>query len=110
MFSWGYLNVNSLQNKFESLNKLIKYNFCIFHVSESKLDSSFPSSQFSIPGYRIVRKDRNQKGWEILFYINRDIPFKIIECKKLPGNLEILTLGIILDKIKILLMWLYKPP
>ena len=101
----GYLKVNSLQNKFESLNELIKY---IFLVSESKLDSSFPVGHILIPGYRMVRKDWNKKGWGVLFYINGDIPFKIIKCKKLPGNLEILTLKIILDKIKILLMWLYK--
>ena len=46
----------------------------------------------------------------ILFYINEDIPFKVIESKQLPGNLEILTLEIILDKVTIILMGLYKPP
>ena len=38
-----------------------------------------------------------------------DIPFKFIESKELPGNLEILTLNIILDNMKIILMGLYKP-
>ena len=56
-----HLNVNSLRNKFESINELIKHTFDIFFVSESKLDSSFPDSQFSIPGYHIVRKDREKK-------------------------------------------------
>ena len=37
----GHLNVNSLRNKFESLNKLIKDTFDIFLVSESKLDFIF---------------------------------------------------------------------
>ena len=36
-----HLNVNSLRNKFESSNKLIKDTFDIFLVTESKLDSSF---------------------------------------------------------------------
>ena len=106
----GHLDVNSLRNKFESLNELIKDTFDIFLETESKLDSSFPDSQFSIPGYRIVRKDRNKNGGEILFNINKDIPFKVIESKQLPENLEILTFEIILDKTKILLMGLYKPP
>ena len=79
-------------------------------MSETKLDSSFPDSQFSIPGYRIVRKDLNKNGRGILFYINKDIPFEVIESKQLPRNLEILTLEIILDKMKILLMGLYKHP
>ena len=106
----GHLNGNSLRIKFESLNELIKDTFDIFLVTESKLDSSFPDSQFSIPGCRIVRKDQNRNGGGILFYINEGIPFKVIKSKQLPGNLEILKLEIILDKMKILLMELYKPP
>ena len=53
----GYLNINFQQNKSQSVNELIKKTFDIFLVSESKLDSSFLDSQFSIPSYRIVRKD-----------------------------------------------------
>ena len=60
----GHLNVNSLRNKFKSLNEPIKDTFDIFLVSDSKLDSSFPKSQFLIPGYRIFRKDRNNNGGE----------------------------------------------
>ena len=60
----GHFNVNSLRNEFESLKELIKNTFDIFLVTESKLDSSFPDCQFSIPGYRIVRKDRNKNGGE----------------------------------------------
>ena len=106
----GHLNGNSLRIKFESLNELIKDTFDIFLVTESKLDSSFPDSQFSIPGCCIAWKDQNRNGGGILFYINEDIPFKVIKSKQLPGNLEILKLEIILDKMKILLMELYKPP
>ena len=69
----GHLNINSLRNKFESVNELIKDTFDIFMLSESKLDSSFPDNQFLIPGYRIIRKDRNKNGGGILFYINEDI-------------------------------------
>ena len=97
----GHLNVNSLQNKFESLNKLIKDTFDIFHVSEGKLDFSFPDNKFLIPGYRIVSKDRKKNGGGILFYINEDIAFNVIESKQLSRNLEILTLEIVLDQIKI---------
>ena len=75
----GHLNVNSLRNKFESLNKLIKGTFDIFHVSESKLDFIFSDNKFSIPGYHIVSKDRKKNGGGILFYINEDITFKVFE-------------------------------
>ena len=44
----------------------------------SKCNSSFPDSQLSIPGY-IIRKDRNKNGGGILFYIDEDIPFEVVE-------------------------------
>ena len=47
----GHLNINSIKNKFGSVWELIKDTFDIFLLSESKLDSSFPDDQFSIPGY-----------------------------------------------------------
>ena len=58
----GHLNINSVRNKFESTNKLIRNNFDIFITTESKLDSSFPDSQFHVPGYRLFRKDHNKSG------------------------------------------------
>ena len=46
-----HLNINSIKNKFESVWELVKNIVDIFLLSESKLDSSFPDDQFSIPGY-----------------------------------------------------------
>ena len=45
-------------------------NFSIFLISESKLDSSFPNSQFKINGYKIFRRDRNRYGGGLLLYVN----------------------------------------
>ena len=70
----GHLNINYIENKFESVWKFIKDTFDIFLLSESKLDSSFPDDQFSIPGNRIVRKVRDRNGGRFLLYINEDIP------------------------------------
>ena len=80
----GHLNINSIKNKFESVWELIKDTFDIFLLSESKLYPSFPDDQFSIPGYRIVRKYRDRNGGGLLLYINEDIPFKIIQNSSLP--------------------------
>ena len=46
----------------------------------------------------------------MLFYINKEILFKVSESKQLQENLDILTLETTLDKMKILLMGLCKPP
>ena len=53
---------------------LIKDTFDKFPLSESKLDSNFPDDQFSIPGYQIVRKDRDRNGGGLLLYMNEIFP------------------------------------
>ena len=106
----GHLNINSIKNKFESVWELIKDTFDIFLLSESKLDSSFSDDQFSIPGYRIARKDRDRNDGELLLYINEYIPFKIIQNTNLPPTLEVLPIEINLGWFMFLLMRLYKPP
>ena len=51
----------------------------ILLISESKIDDSFPKSQFSIPGFSIpYRKDRDCAGGGILLYIRQDIPSKLL--------------------------------
>ena len=44
----GNLNINSLANKFEQLKILIQGNVDILVVTETKLDSTFPTAQFLI--------------------------------------------------------------
>ncbi len=38
----------------------------ILAINESKLDDSFTDGEISIPGYTIVRKDRNRHGGGLL--------------------------------------------
>ena len=45
------LNINSLRNKFESLQHIINKNIDVLLISETKIDSSFPSAQFHLEGY-----------------------------------------------------------
>ena len=50
----GYLNINSLRNKIIDLREIIHYlNLDYFVLSETKIDSSFPSAQFAINNYEI---------------------------------------------------------
>ena len=64
-----HLNINSLRNKFEFLISLIEDNIDVLMISETKLDESFPTSQFMINGLRApFRLDRNIKV-VVLFYI-----------------------------------------
>ena len=51
-------------------------------MSETKLNSSFPTGQFHIHGFsEPYRFDRNSSGGGILLYIHEDIPSKLILTK-----------------------------
>ena len=55
-FIIGHLNINSIRSTFEMLAEIFK-DFDIFLISESKLDSTFPNTQFKITGFKIFRYD-----------------------------------------------------
>ena len=61
----SYLNINSLSNKIDVLRQICKISpLEILCVDETKLDSSFPNSQFRIDGYIYppYRRDRDNHG------------------------------------------------
>ena len=61
----------------------------ILMISETKLDNSFPKSEFLLTGYtEPYRIDRNCHGGGILLYIRYDIPSKEIPNSRLPSPSE----------------------
>ena len=66
-------NINSLRYKFGSLVEILHSKVDILLISETKIDSSFPTAQFEI-GYTAFRLDRNSNGGGILVYVREDIP------------------------------------
>ena len=65
---FGHSNLNSIRNKFVSIQELIKSTFDIFLISEIKIVDSFLNAQFKIKGYESFRKDRHVFG--LPFYVN----------------------------------------
>ena len=49
------LNINSLRNKFDSLVRMLHNNLDILLISETKIDSSFPTAQIECTTYRLDR-------------------------------------------------------
>ena len=59
---------------------IIKNEIDILMTSESKIDNSFPISQFTMTGYAIpFRLDRTSHGHGILLFVREDILYKIIK-------------------------------
>ena len=77
---FGQININSIRNKFEQLIYIVNNEIDILMVSETKLDGTFPKSQFLMQGYSTpFIKSRTSKGGGILLYIKEDVPCKIIK-------------------------------
>ena len=72
------LNINYLRNKFDSLVQILHRNIYILFISETKINSSFPTAQFEIKGYNMYRLDRNPNGGGILLYVREDIPSTLL--------------------------------
>ena len=49
----GHVNINSIRNKFEPLVSFINNNLDILMISETKIDDTFPDSQFLIKGFSV---------------------------------------------------------
>ena len=55
----------------------VNYNLDILMISETKIDDTFPDSQFLIEGFSVpYRLDRTAKGGGILLYIREYIVSK----------------------------------
>ena len=107
----GHLNINSLPGKFDQLRTLCGKNIDILVLTETKLDSSFPNSQFAIDGFSVsFRCDRNRFGGGVLIHIRDDIPSKQVTKHKLPGDIEEVFVEINLRKTKWLIFGTYCPP
>ena len=73
------LNINSIRNKFQLLEKKVRDNLDILLISETKLDDSFPYAQFLLDGFsKPYRLDMCSNGGGILLYIRDDIPARLL--------------------------------
>ena len=100
-----------MPGKFDQLRTLRGKNIDILVLTETKLDSSFPNSQFAIDGFSVpFRFDRNRFGGGVLIYVWDDIPSKQVTKHKLPGDIEVVFVEINLRKTKWLIFGTYRPP
>ena len=102
------ININSIRNKIELLSEAVLGNIDILMVSETKIDMSFPTSQFVIQGFAApFRLDRTNTGGGILVYVRDDIPSKLLNISYVSSDTECLAIEINLRKTKWLLICSY---
>ena len=105
------LSINSISNNFDQLKFLVRGKVDILVITETKLDSTFPTSQFLIESYsEPYRFDRNRNGGGVLIYVPEDIQSKPLMGHKLPHDIEGIFVELNLRKNKWLLFGSYHPP
>ena len=109
------MNCNNykLHNKISLTWKLAwkKKHVDILCIVETKLDPSFPNSQFLISGFhKPLRMDVSSRRGGLLVYIKSSLPSKMLTKFKLPNNIQIIPFELNLRKDKWLFVCIYKPP
>ena len=79
-------------------------------MTETKLDETFPKSQFLIDGYSLpFRQDRNSNGGGVIICVREDIPCKMLSKHNTPDDFEGIFLELNLRKVKCFLFGGYNP-
>jgi hypothetical protein len=85
-------------------------NAAALAVSETWLDDSVTDEEVTVPGYSVVRKDRNREGGGVCLYIRDNICFNKRD-DLITNNIEFLAVDILLPKTKPFLLSVgYRPP
>ena len=106
------LNINSLRNKFDSFIEILSSNVDIFLISETKIDSSFPTAQYKIGGYTTykVRQKFKWRRYSSLcqrsHYVREDIPYTLLNTESF---IEGFCIEIKIRKKKCFLVCTYNP-
>ena len=82
----------------------------ILCISETKLDDSFPTSQFHVNDYQTHRRDRNAVGGGLLVYVRSSIPHRLRTDILCDLGVEIMVIEVMIRGEKMLFVFLYKPP
>ena len=97
----SHININSIRNKLDSLFKFTYGLVNFLAVSETKFNSSFPTGQFNLPGFRTpYRKDLLAKSGGLLVYVNSNIPSKVLKIPVCPRDIQVIPVEINLKKQK----------
>ena len=109
----AHLNINSVRHKFAPLVDVLSRSMIdILSLQETKIDESFPCSQFSVPGYLLHRKDYKENCGGLIMLIRDDLPQMRRQdeetFKATSGRIEFLVIELMLNNKKWIMFKMYK--
>ena len=111
-FKMASLNITSLTKHIDELKILLAiYPLDVISINETRLDQGILNSEIHIPGYEIVRRDRNRNGGGVCFYIKTAMHDYSVRTHLNINNLENVCLEIRKPNSKpfLVVAW-YRPP
>ena len=88
----SHLNINSIKKKFDDLKLIVHENVDILCLAETKIDESFPTAQFLLPGYhKPYRLDISDKQGGLLIYIKAHLPSRLLSNHILSKDIQATT-------------------
>ncbi len=104
-----YYNARSILRKMDNFHSLASlHNPDVIAIVVSWLCSDITDSEVSIPGYQVIRLDRDRHGGGIIVYVLEKYTVKILN--KGPLDLEFFSTSIHHALFKACLCVLYRPP
>ena len=106
------LNINSLRNKFHPVNDILQKGYVdILCISESKLDDSFPKSQFKSHGFHCFRQDSTARSGGLIAWVRNDLPCRQRDDIAVnDGEIQSLIIEMRVKKEKWIIVALYRLP
>ena len=76
----GFINATSLKRHIEPVKQLLgsDLSYHILGVAETRLGPTVDDNLFNIPGYSIIRQDRNTGGGGVALYVRDTLKVKIL--------------------------------
>ena len=107
----GYININSVRHKLKDFFDYIQENINIVAIAETKIDSSFPQSQFLIKGMKKpYRLDKTAKSGGLLVYVDQKISSRQLYPKSLNiSKIQVIVTEINLQKQQFSAVFIYRP-
>ena len=111
----AHLNINSIRHKFLPISNVLgKGLLDVLFIQETKLDSSFPMSQFNVSGYKLYRNDYSANSGGIMCYVRSELaPVRHLDLEVNVddnGRIESLVIELQVKGNKWLIYSVYKQP
>ena len=110
-FKIAALNIVSLYKYIDQLRLyLASHPFDILALNETRLDQTISNGEINVPGYVILRRDRNRSGGGVALLIKNNITFKLLSDVN-NDELEFIGIHVTRPKAKPFIVgtW-YRPP